>query len=630
MKTYKRYLVAGSILVLISASLLWIISYAALPNEPFQTYHSELEYLKSMNNAGPARDPQILFLLMAQYLNAHQPKAGIAFFQSLLQKYESQLSPTQEALYLSALGLLRASYAQEIFLFKRIGWVKETIDLLETARKLSNNEIFVVRWITGVVYAQLPDRFNRREKALEDLKWCLENIAKAPDSGWLREVYYQLARIYREEKDEKQAQAFLKWSGYDRLDKSIVLTTPFAINAQKGFTFSPRRFKEIIPGKVFALSGFEFTEFYFLVSQDQKELIAIDAGTRTDSAQAVYEYLKKRVPDLPELTTVFVTHAHWDHIGGHRYFRQLNPSVKFYARENYHEELDRVVNVPVNFRYFFGTDFNTEFLTDFKPDVMISEQTEIRVGGTVFELIPTSGGETPDAMFIHLPEYAVLFVGDFMMPYLGAPFLEEGNIDGLFQAIDQVVALNPKYLLHGHEPLTRVFNSPALLAHLKRHLEWLRQETLKAIRSGTDRAAIHHQNLIPPFLTQSPEIQIPYLVLRENFINRLYDQNVGYWQPDLEGMDHLSQKELGSILTHYLGLSEKQLGQGIEKMIENGDYELAARTVTWALTQYPSGEILGNLKEKAFLKLKEKYQAFNPFKFIIYSELIGNENSQVE
>ncbi|MCI0528923.1 MAG: hypothetical protein L0Y56_15915, partial [Nitrospira sp.] len=76
MKTYQSYLVAGSILVLTSLSLLWIISYAAPPNEPFQTYHSELEYLKSMNSAGPAHDPQIIFLLMAQYLNAHQPKAG--------------------------------------------------------------------------------------------------------------------------------------------------------------------------------------------------------------------------------------------------------------------------------------------------------------------------------------------------------------------------------------------------------------------------------------------------------------------------------------------------------------------------------------------------------------------------
>jgi len=40
---------------------------------------------------------------------------------------------------------------------------------------------------------------------------------------------------------------------------------------------------------------------------------------------------------------------------------------------------------------------------------------------TRIELIPVQGGETRDAMFIHLPDLGVLFVGDFIMPYLGAP-----------------------------------------------------------------------------------------------------------------------------------------------------------------------------------------------------------------
>ena len=149
-------------------------------------------------------------------------------------------------------------------------------------------------------------------------------------------------------------------------------------------------------------------------------------------------------------------------------------------------------------------------------------------GGTRFELIPVPGGETVDGMFIHVPEYDVLFVGDFIMPYLGAPFYEEGNLPGLLEAIDTVVSLNPKHLLHGHEPLTRVFRSPALLAKLKTNLQWLQQETLKDIWKWRDRAAIHQQNLMPPFIYQNPEVQLPFLVLRENVINRLYDQNVGY------------------------------------------------------------------------------------------------------
>ena len=40
------------------------------------------------------------------------------------------------------------------------------------------------------------------------------------------------------------------------------------------------------------LSGFEFTEYYFIVSADRRELIAIDAGTRPDSARAAHEALQ--------------------------------------------------------------------------------------------------------------------------------------------------------------------------------------------------------------------------------------------------------------------------------------------------------------------------------------------------
>ena len=55
--------------------------------------------------------------------------------------------------------------------------------------------------------------------------------------------------------------------------------------------------------------------------------------------------------------------------------------------------------------------------------------------------------------------YCVLFVGDILMPYLGAPFTPEGSVDGLLEAIDQVHTLKPVHLLHGHEPLTRTFSS---------------------------------------------------------------------------------------------------------------------------------------------------------------------------
>jgi len=300
--------------------------------------------------------------------------------------------------------------------------------------------------------------------------------------------------------------------------------------------------------------------------------------------------------------------------------------------ENYREELSTVLNAPGRFgEIFFGSRFNLEDVRSFKPDTTIAGHTEIKIGGTRIEFIPVQGGETHDALFIYLPDHSVMFVGDFIMPYLGAPFVEEGSLDGLLDAIDIVAQKNPRYLLHGHEPLTRLFASPVMLADLKSQLAWLRDQVLAAIRQGEERASIQQANLIPPgLLTGDPDVHMPYIVMRENVINRIYDQNVGYWQPDLQGIDYLSRANRGSILIDYLGLSERQLVKAIERMIGDGSYELAATTLEWTKGRFTGSKSLDDLRRLTYLKLMEKYQEFNPFKFIIYSGQIGAQVQQME
>jgi len=46
-----------------------------------------------------------------------------------------------------------------------------------------------------------------------------------------------------------------------------------------------------------------------------------------------------------------------------------------------------------------------------------------------------SGGETNDALFVHLPQHRLLFVGDAFMPYVGPPLLSEGSPEGYLEAL---------------------------------------------------------------------------------------------------------------------------------------------------------------------------------------------------
>jgi glyoxylase-like metal-dependent hydrolase (beta-lactamase superfamily II) len=625
------------ILALLSTLVLGFItavrgpSLGAQSRVPDDTASPELAYLKQVNQWSPPTDPGLLFLLMGQFANANRHVEGIAYFEELLTRFGPNLTNNQKAQYLVAIASLRAGHANDVLLLKRLGWVRDTIALLDEAKRLTKNEMFIARWMSGVVRARIPGFFGERDTALADLLWCIEHVDAAPHRNWLREIYVQLAAVYRQGGNTTEAERYQTLSGVSANNDSPIFTTPFAEDPSNGHTFMSRSIREVIPGTVYCLSGFEFTEYYFVVSADRHELIAIDAGTRPDAARAAYEALRAQVPSLPTLTAVFVTHAHWDHVGGHRYFRSLNPAVHFYGRSNYQEELSNdALGNPQMLQRFFGEKFRLDDVLSYKPDVLIDRSSDMVIGGTRFSLLPTRGGETNDALLVHMPNEGVLFVGDILMPYLGAPFIPEGSVDGLVEVIDQVSVLQPRHLLHGHEPLTRIFSSTAMLNDLRVQLTWLRDAVLRAMKDGAERGVIHQANLMPPTLASSAsEVHLAYLVIRENMINRLFQQYSGYWENGLHGLDALTDADHGAVLVDYFGLSDTQLAAAAERMISDGRHELAANYLRWGHARLPDSPQLNVARRLAYLKLMDKYQEFNPFKLIVYGGEINQPIVQI-
>ena len=218
-------------------------------NQAGSTAHPpELEYLKAVNSVAPPKDPQLLFLLMAQYSNLNLQGEGAEFLSARLKAFGPQLADPQKALYLSAIALLRAQHASSVSLLHRIGYVNDTVAMLDRAKQMSGEQVFVVNWIAGVVRSELPGLFHQSKAAEAELAWCLHNADKAPHAGWLREVDYHLGKLALARGKRATAEEYLHKSGYKDWNRPITLITPFSEDAATGHTFAPRRIAAIVPG----------------------------------------------------------------------------------------------------------------------------------------------------------------------------------------------------------------------------------------------------------------------------------------------------------------------------------------------------------------------------------------------
>jgi alkyl sulfatase BDS1-like metallo-beta-lactamase superfamily hydrolase len=117
--------------------------------------------------------------------------------------------------------------------------------------------------------------------------------------------------------------------------------------------------------------------------------------------------------------------------------------------------------------------------------------------------------------------------------------------------------------------------------------------------------------------------------MREHVIDRLYDQNVGYWQANLQGITHLSDADRAEILVDYLGLSERQLTRALRRMITDGKYELALSLLESSRGRFVQSKSVAEAERLIYLKLMEQYQNTDPFKFILYSAKAGEQTPQM-
>ena len=90
-----------------------------------------------------------------------------------------------------------------------------------------------------------------------------------------------------------------------------------------------------------------------------------------------------------------------------------------------------------------------------------------------------------------------------------------------------------------------------------------------------------------------------------------------------------TRADQAELLVDYLGVSESQLVKTVDRLTADGKFELAASLLETSGDRFASSAPVTNAKRLVYLKLMEKHQNTDPFKFIIYSAKIGEQTPQI-
>jgi glyoxylase-like metal-dependent hydrolase (beta-lactamase superfamily II) len=555
----------------------------------------------------PNPSVQSIATLAGQFMAAHRDADAFTYFA------ERAAEHPQQYVFLALEGVFQARMAGSLPVFRRPGWVREALRKLDTAATRAPG---LTTYFRGVVEADLPGMFRRRQMAVSDLEWVLAHKDQFP-MGLRRGAYFGLAKAHAALGNPKASDEALHRSGAISLNTTEpVLITDWWMTAQDGFRFTTPRLVELAPG-VHVAQGYDFSDFAFVTTPDG--IVVVDAATTEAGAAEALAAFRASVSEAP-IKWVILTHAHWDHIGGLSAFR--GPQTEVIAQSRFADELALVNSTMLPFRRFFASA--TEPTYSALPDRLISEPTKLSLGGVEFGLYPVSGGETVDGLLVHLPELGLVFTGDVLMPNVGAPFMPEGSVDGLLETIQEVRELHPKLLVHGHTPLTDLFTVETLPG-LEASLRELRAHVLDAVRDSRPLAEVLRDNYLPDVLREHPLAVNPYLAMRDNVIQRLYRQRTGYWQPDGEGVDVIAPETWAAALDLVGGGKQRSFMRAGSALLRQGDLPVALKLTELGLRRYPQDRQLEELRRRTLHALRERNQQLNPFKFIMYSRLADAE-----
>jgi hydroxyacylglutathione hydrolase len=204
----------------------------------------------------------------------------------------------------------------------------------------------------------------------------------------------------------------------------------------------------------------------------------IDPGPHPEDVERLILFVASQ---RAEITTIILTHSHWDHVlGPERMRRELIVTSEAY-RSVTSRDSEQIINRIMEWEREFGYDRTKPFVIP-QPDATFVDATELPIGKLDLTLL-TIPGHADDQIAIYEPRSGALWAADTLSD-LEIPFIEH-SLAAYEKSLARLAQLDIRALIPGHgAPTTDRTEILARLNADRAYLAELRQRVTEALGRG--------------------------------------------------------------------------------------------------------------------------------------------------
>lgn len=359
-----------------------------------------------------------------------------------------------------------------------------------------------------------------------------------------------------------------------------------------------------------------------MVEGDDGVFIVDVLESATEAKEVLAEF--RKITEKP-IEALIYTHNHTDHVFGGAIFAE-GRDIPVYAHETTSQLIDRVVNVVTNAIYqrslrMFGQllpdeelvnagigpglQFIPEEMALLRPTVTFGDRLEVEIAGVKVELVHAPG-ETPDQLFVWLPESKTLLPGDNVyqaFPNLytirGTPYRD---VMKWADSIDTMRDLKPEALVPSHTlPVVDQAKIEAILTPYRDAIQYVHDQTIRRLNEGMTPDEIVEAVQLPATLREHPWLKEFYGTVDWS-VRSIFDGYLGWFSGDAVDLRPLRiQDEAAKMMAAFE--SGSSLPEQARAALANGQYQWAAQLSRYWMRAEPEAQEPRDLLAKALTEL---------------------------